>query len=410
MPRKQRAEGTRAPNMAASIYQDQAGRWHGRVSMGVRDDGKPDRRHVSATTEAEVIRKVRALERDRDAGRARKPGRAPTVQAWLEHWLEHIAKPSIRPNSYDAYRVAVVHHLAPGIGAHRLDKLAPEHLEKLYAKMLVAGAKPARVHQVHRTIRTALNVAKRRGLITGNVATLAKAPRIDDEDEIEPYTVEEIQRILRQAGKARNSARWAIALSLGLRQGEVLGLRWEDVDLGRGIIKVRRSRLRPKYAHGCPGNCGKKAAGYCPDRKQTRSDTSATKSKAGRRNVGLPAELAMILQQHAEKQRQERGDAAQLWEEGGWVFTTVLGRPINPRTDWSEWKTLAEAAGVRDLRLHDARHTAATVLLLLGVPERAVMGLMGWSSTAMAAKYQHITQAVRDDVADRVGDLIWSKP
>lgn len=81
----------------------------------------------------------------------------------------------------------------------------------------------------------------------------------------------------------------------------------------------------------------------------------------------------------------------------------------NPRTDWSEWKAVAEAAGVREIRLHDARHTAATVLLLLGVPERAVMGLMGWSSTAMAAKYQHITQAVRADVAERVGGLLWSQ-
>ncbi len=93
--------------------------------------------------------------------------------------------------------------------------------------------------------------------------------------------------------------------------------------------------------------------------------------------------------------------------DGGWVLGTPAGRPINPRTDWTGWKALLAAAGVRDGRLHDARHTAATVLLLLGVPERAIMGVMGWSNTAMAARYQHLTAVVQRDIANRVGGLIW---
>jgi integrase len=92
---------------------------------------------------------------------------------------------------------------------------------------------------------------------------------------------------------------------------------------------------------------------------------------------------------------------------GGWLFATPAGGPLNPRTDWTEGKRLLNRAGVRDVRLHDARHTAATVLLLLGVPERAVMGVMGWSNTAMAARYQHLTSAVQRDIANRVGGLIW---
>lgn len=89
------------------------------------------------------------------------------------------------------------------------------------------------------------------------------------------------------------------------------------------------------------------------------------------------------------------------------MFTTQLGKPIHYRTDGKNWKDLLGEAGVRDVRLHDARHTAATVLLLLGVPERAVLGLMGWSHTAVAARYQHLTAAIQDDVAERVGDLLW---
>lgn len=111
--------------------------------------------------------------------------------------------------------------------------------------------------------------------------------------------------------------------------------------------------------------------------------------------------------QHRAVQERERDDARQLWHEGGWVFTTPVGRPVNPNTDYHQWKALLREAGLRDARLHDARHTAATVLLILGVPERAVMGLMGWSHSGMAARYQHITSRVQRDVAQRIGGLLW---
>ena len=100
--------------------------------------------------------------------------------------------------------------------------------------------------------------------------------------------------------------------------------------------------------------------------------------------------------------------ARQLWQDDGWVFSSVVGAPLNPNSDYHRWKALLKEAGVRDGRLHDARHTAATVLLVLGVPERTVMGIMGWSSTAMAARYQHVTDPIRRQVADQVGGLLWA--
>lgn len=396
----------RNPNGASSIYKGADGKWHGRVTVGVRDDGKPDRRHVERKTRTEVVAAVRRLERERDSGNVPKPGKKWTVHAWLTYWLDHIARPVISENGYDAYRVAVHVHLVPGLGAHRLAKLEPEHLEKFYAKMVADGSKPGRAHQVHRTIRTALGEAMRRGYVTRNVATLAKPPRLGDE-EVEPYSVDDVRRILVEAGKRRNSARWAIALSLGLRQGEVLGLRWEDVDLDAGVLRVRRNRLRPKYEHGCGGSCGRKHAGYCPRRRQVRKETANTKSRAGRRVIGLPEELIKLLREHREEQHRERIAARQLWQEGGWVFAKPTGEALSPNTDYHEWKRLLAEAGVRDGRLHDARHTAATVLLVLGVPERTVMDLMGWATTAMAARYQHITDPIRQDVAKRLGGLLW---
>jgi integrase len=290
-----------------------------------------------------------------------------------------------------------------------LDKLEPEHLERLYAQMLRAGKSAGTAHQGHRTIRTALNEAVRRRYIVRNPATIAKAPRLGEE-EVTPYSVVEVKRLLEVAAQRRNSARWAVALALGLRQGEALGLKWSDVDLDTGTLVVRRGRLRPKYAHGCGGTCGREHGGYCPQRKPLRKETDETKSRAGRRVIGLPNELVALLRKHQLEQDGEREAARQLWQEGGWLFATATGRPLNPNTDYHEWKDLLVRAGVRDGRLHDARHTAATVLLLLGVPERVVMGIMGWASSGMAARYQHITERIRRDVAQRVGGLLWDPP
>src|SRR5438874_1484995 len=129
-------------------------------------------------------------------------------------------------------------------------------------------------------------------------------------------------------------------------------------------------------------------------------------SGSGKRTVGLPDPLVAILRSHRQKQDAEREAARQLWQEKGYVFAQPTGEPLNPNTDYHEWKALLEAAGVRDARLHDARHTAATVLLLLDVPTPTTMALMGWSSPTMAARYQHVVDVIRRDVADKQSGLL----
>ena len=135
---------SRAANGRSSIYFGKDGYWHGRVTMGVRDDGKPDRRHTKSKNRAKVASKVRELERQRDEGIVTKPGRAWTVERWLNHWLENIAKPSVRYKTYVGYRTAVYKHLIPGLGARRLDRLEPEHLEKLMHGCRPMASKPER--------------------------------------------------------------------------------------------------------------------------------------------------------------------------------------------------------------------------------------------------------------------------
>ena len=217
--------------------------------------------------------------------------------------------------------------------------------------------------------------------------------------------MDEVRQLLNAAGERRSSARWAIALALGLRQGEVLGLSWSDVDLdaGRcGSARAAPSPLCPRLRRHL-----RQGPGYCPRRILARTETDDTKSRAGRRAVGLPVSWWRYSSSIAWS-RSERATAAQLWRDSDWVFTSPVGAPVNPNSDYHHWKGLLTDAGVRDGRLHDARHTAATVLLVLGVPERAVMGIMGWSRTAMAARYQHVTDPIRRQVADQVGGLLWS--
>ncbi len=217
------------------------------------------------------------------------------------------------------------------------------------------------------------------------------------------------RRLLVAAARHRNSVRGAFALALGLRQGEALALKWSDVVLAAGRLTIRRKPPAPAWTHGCGGICGRKQAGHCPRRKNTRPETAETKSRAGHRAIGLPPQLVELLHEHREEQERERAAAGDLWHDGGWLFTDPTGHVLNPRTDTQHWKDLLRDAEVRDAQLHDARHTAATVLLILGVPDRAVMEIMGWSHAAMARRYQHLTGTVRADIAGRVGGLLWGE-
>jgi integrase len=181
----------------------------------------------------------------------------------------------------------------------------------------------------------------------------------------------------------------------------------DSVDLDAGILKITTSRARPVYEHGCRTACGK-TPGRCPSRIQLNADDGPTKSSAGKRRGGLPAALVELLREHRREQESEHAIAAQLWVDTGRVFTDPFGQAIKPNSDYHAWKALLKRAGVRDGRLRDARHTAATVLLVLGVPERTVMGVMGWSTIGMAARYQHVTDPIRREVAGLVDGPIWA--
>jgi integrase len=412
---------SRKPNRRSSIYLGNDGWWHGWVTIGIKDDGAPDRRHRKARTEAEVTRKVRELERARDSGHTSGAGRPVTVAQWMETWLTTIAPRRIRRSTLEStYAPKVRNRIIPGLGRHRLDRLTPEHIERFYTRLDAEGLAPATVLQIHRILSRALKVALQRGYVVRNVATLVDAPSASH-DEIEPLTLDEALRIIRLAATRCNSTRWSVALALGLRQGEALGLRWQHVDLDAGTLAVRWQLQRFGWRHGCPDPdaCGKdrhtdrcppgctRHARSCPQRTGGGLQLTELKSDKSRRTVALPPQLAAALKAHRTAMVQERMAAGSAWHDGDFVWCQPNGRPIGASADWDEWRAILKAAGIRQVRVHDARHTAATLLLAQGVDQRVVMAILGHSQISMTSKYAHVLPEVMTDAAERIGRALW---
>jgi integrase len=385
--RRVKPENSKRASGESSIYRDEDGRWHGFVSMGKKENGRRDRRHVSGAKRADVVAKVRAIEAKRDAGMVDAAGRAPTVGEWLDHWLDNIAARKVRARTLESYRSTVRLHLRPGIGHHRLDRLQPEHLERLYAVLADKGLSPASILRAHRVLSRALRVASQRGKVARNVATLVDPPAVRRPQTALPLSAQEARQVMAAAQTRRNAARWTVALASGLRQSEALALQWSDVDLGKGTLSVRRGLHR--------------VSGRGLVYEEPKADRS-------RRTLALPAPLVEALRAHRAAQREERIAAGPLWEDHDLVFAQPNGRPIERKSDWRAWKTLLREAGVREIRLHDGRHTAATLLLAEGAHPRVVMEVLGHAQMRTTTDtYSHVLPALGRDAADRMGRALW---
>ncbi|WP_283139821.1 tyrosine-type recombinase/integrase [Rhizohabitans arisaemae] len=442
----------RKPNNRSSIYLGSDGKWHGWVTMGLKDDGTPDRRHREGKTETEVTAKVRELEKERDSGKTTKPGKVPTVREWMRTYLDEIAPLRVSQLTLDStYRPKVERWIIPRLGAHRLDRLRPEHLDPFYAGLAKEGLALNTILQIHRILSRALKIAVRRELIARNVCGMIDAPP-GEESEIEPLSRDEAQDILDLVKERRNGTRWSVALALGLRQAESLGLRWKYVDLVKGTVRVFWQLKRLRYRHGCadPHACGARLHRYpcpkeCPKAKRTSGrrhhclvacrknctqhqgkcpvicpSDCAKHAKAcpgrvggwtfvrpkgkARRTIALPPPLVGLLKLHKEAQRLEREAAGEKWNDWDLVWCTAYGNPIDPGDDWDEWKTILELAEVeKDARVHDARHTAATLLLELGVDIRVIQAILGHSQLTTTKRYTHVTETLAVEAAARMG-------
>jgi integrase len=341
----------------------------------------------------------------------------------METWLTTIAPRRIRRSTLEStYAPKVRNRIIPGLGKHRAGRLTPEHIERFYWRLEAEGLAPATVLQIHRILSRALKVALQRGYVARNVATLVDAPSLS-QDEIEPLTFDEALRITRLSGSKRNGTRWSVALALGLRQGEALGLRCQYVDLDVGTLTVRWQLQRFGWRHGCldPLSCAKnrhngsclagctRHARSCPQRTGGGLQPTELKSDKSRRTIAIPPQLVAALKVHWTAQLEERMAAGSAWHDGDFVWCQPNGRPIGASADWDEWSALLRAARVRKVRVHDARHTAATLLLAQGVDQRVVMAILGHSQISMTSKYAHVLPEVMTDAAERIGRALWDE-
>ena len=371
-----------------SVYYDEGRqRWVGVYVTGWRD-GKPIRKKVSAKTKTDVNRRLTELKEKVKAGEL-PSGRIPTVAEWMTYWLEQIAAKKVRPTTLRGYTTCVNRYIIPLLGDRRLDRLQPEHIADAWQHLVEVGAPGAEnprplssttAHQCHRILSRALKVAHQRGHATRNAAALIDAPQ-PREEEIVPLSKDDAKRIIELAKGRRNGARWRVALALGLRQGEALGLTWQHVDLDAGTLAVRQSLSRVKGQGLVFG---------------------PVKSRAGKRTLALPQQLLDELRAHRKRQNEERLAAGSWYDDADLVFAREDGRPIDPKIDWREWKALCKEAGVPDARLHDARHTAATMLLAMGVPMRVVMEILGHSRITVTQRYVHVLDEMHDDAAEKM--------
>jgi integrase len=378
-----------------SIFRRADGRFYGAIEVPTMD-GKRRRKTVSHRNRNVVIKRLRELRADLAAGRvATAP--STTVGAYLQHWIKTVRGPHVKPKTLAWYDQAIRCHIVPQIGNQRLDRLTPEHVRA----MLVAvtdRASTASAQQAHTTLKSALKDAAAEGIVSRNVADLVRKPR-HVANERREFTVDEARHIIgaaRQLDDQVWAARVVLAFMTGTRPGELLGLRWQNVDFNAGHIVIAEQLQGMKMKHGCDGTCGKTRPGYCP---QATYDVgpgieyescyrslawTPVKTKAGNRIVPmLPIVVALLRQLYDSDQD----------NPFNLVFHRPDGKPYAPHDDTELWKALLHKAGMpADAVGYQSRHTAATIMDRDGTNEALRMAIMGHSSTVAHRGYTHPDQ------------------
>ncbi|MFG3345151.1 tyrosine-type recombinase/integrase [Streptomyces sp. NPDC048018] len=375
----------RNPNGAGTITQRKDGRFQAAVYV-LQPDGTTARKFAYGKTWAECDAKRRALLDKVDNG-VPVPTRSMKLSEWLPYWLDNIVKPRRKKTTAAKYEVHIRLYLVPMIGTKRLESLSVADVRRFLVQM-EKKTSAATAKESHRVLRTALTAACREELVSRNVATLVEPPTVAAR-ELSPWSLDETLDFLTAARKDPLYAAFVLAIALGFRRGEVVGLRWENVDLDKREIRVRTQRQRvggEVYEDDPKGR----------RRKQT---------------LPLPAICVAPLRWQRLKQAAARERAGEKWTETGYVFTTRTGQPIEPRNLYRSFTRVAKNADLRVVRLHDARHGTATLLTAAGVPPRVVMEILGHSQIAVTMNvYTHVVQDTQREAVSHIDRLLRSRP
>jgi integrase len=369
-------------NGEGTAYKRPDGRWAAQVYVN-QSDGRRVRRTLYGWSRKEVEKKMFDL-RDRSEAGAPITPLSLTVEAYLNEWLSQIVAVRVRGNTLAAYRYNAERYLIPDLGRKKLVQLTARELRLYFEGLSRRGVGARTVKYVHSTLRAALEDALREEILEKNVAKLVRVPTPPKTERI-PLSVDEVRSFLKASRDDRLYAMFVVFAVLGLRRSEVLGLRWEHVDLEQGFLQVRQGLQR--------------IGGELT--------VLPTKTARSRRTIPLPAFVLRVLTAHLAAQEDERRQLAGRWPDLGYVFTTPIGTPIDPRNCTRVVQAACTKAGVRVVRLHDFRHGCVSVLLNLGVPPRTAMEVVGHSTIEMTMNvYGHVTLDAKREALDRIGELI----
>ncbi len=359
-----------------SIYKRQDGSWCSQLNLGYAN-GKRQRKYFYGETRREVAEKLNDALRTHQQGLPVAVERQ-TVAKFLDRWLADVVKPGVRPSTHQSYAGHVRLYLIPALGKHPLAKLAPQHVQTMLNEQLTRDLSPRTVQYTRAVLRRALGQALKWGLVARNVATLVDPPR-SRLYPVRPLTPDQARRLLDAVKGDRLEALYSVAVSLGLRQGEALGLRWDDVDLDAKTLTVRHAMQRV-------------------DGKPTFVEPKTNRS---RRTISMPASVVTALRGHKVRQLEERLLAGSRWQDWSLVFCSTIGTPLDGSNVTHRFQKHLERAGLPHQRFHDLRHCCASLLLTQDVHPRVVMEILGHSQISLTMNtYSHVVPSLGREAAE----------
>jgi len=365
---------------------DRAKPWVVMVDIGPDPaTGKRRQRKRSYTTKREAERALAAWLAEIDRGEAIERS-IITVEDLLRHWLDDHVAPSLRPRTLYLYSQTAERLIVPYLGTVPVQRLTPATVQSFYTRARQAGVSEWALMNAHKRLSQALTMALRQGIVQRNVCLLVTRPH-HTSSERPTWDLAQARRFLAIAADSFHGPLWMMALSTGLRQGEVLALRWRDVHLDTRTLEVRQGSLRRTPAGVVAG---------------------MTKTLAGRRTVYLRPEVVTALRAYRAVQSRRRLERAAPYEDNDLVFATASGRAISPTNLRTAFSRLSEQAGIPHIRFYDARHTFATLAIDMGLPVKAVSESMGHADVSITLRtYTHVSRDQRARVADEVGDVLF---
>ena len=378
------ASKKKGANNGGTIRQRENGRWEARITLGNDPGtGKPVRKSIYGATQKEVRQKMTEILNALDNG-TYQPTSKVTVLGWMDEWLETFCANKLKPYTVASYRGIINNHIGKHIGAMKLQAVKGVHVQRMYNRMIEGGASPKTVKNVAAVLHKGFSVAVKQGLVSVNPCDAAELPHMP-QHEIKPLSDADIPAFLNAVESDSMGNAYALCLFAGLREGECLGLSWSQVDFQKKTITVSQQLQKEKT----------KGGKYLV--------VPFTKSNKPR-TIHPPVIAFDYLKREQKRQAENRLKAGSLWSNpDNLVFTNETGGNLKIFTFYSHFKKLAASIGRPDARVHDLRHTCATVAISTGSDVKSVQTMLGHATASFTLNvYAHTSEKMMKDTADRM--------